>query len=197
MPRTAEANLALRSATRDKILDAAVWLFSRRGFHGTSVRAIADEAGVAQGLMYSHFRSKDDVLGALMGANIFDVQGTLAEADEGATAQEYVARLLHAARRAVGDNVDAWRLNYALRHQPEVLGRVAGQIDDFTGQLIEHLGKALSRRGVPNARTEAFLLFALVDGICQQYVLFMDACPIDAVIRAAAARYAGFQRRKR
>jgi AcrR family transcriptional regulator len=196
MPRTAEANLALRNATRHKVLDAAVRLFSRRGFHGTSVRAIAEEAGIAQGLLYSHFGSKDDVLAALMGANIFDVQATLTEADEGTTAEEYVSRLLQAAKRSVTEHIDAWRLNYALRHQPETLARVAGQIDDFTAQLIDHLSKALSRRGVPSAKAEAFLLFAMVDGICQQYVTYQDACPVDAVIRAAAARYAAFRRRK-
>jgi AcrR family transcriptional regulator len=197
MPRTAEANLALRNATRDKVLDAAVRLFSRRGFHGTSVRAIAEEAGIAQGLMYSHFKSKDDVLAALMRANIFDVQGTFAEAESETTAEGFVLRLLQSAKRAVAGHIDAWRLNYTIRHQPDVLARVAGPVDDFTSGVIEHLRKALAARGVPNAKTEAFLLFALVDGICQQYVMLMDACPVDAVIRAAAARYAGFKRRKR
>jgi AcrR family transcriptional regulator len=57
-----------RSAQVDKrraILDAAVAVFARQGFHGTRVADIADEAGVAYGLVYHYFRSKDEVLNTL------------------------------------------------------------------------------------------------------------------------------------
>jgi TetR/AcrR family fatty acid metabolism transcriptional regulator len=55
-------------ATADKrrlILDAAVRVFARRGFNGCRVSDIADEAGVAYGLVYHYFRSKDEVLDTL------------------------------------------------------------------------------------------------------------------------------------
>ncbi len=57
-----------RGAPVDKrraILDAAVAVFARQGFHGTRVADIADEAGVAYGLVYHYFRSKDEVLNTL------------------------------------------------------------------------------------------------------------------------------------
>ena len=47
------------------ILDAAVRVFARQGFHGCSVSDIADEAGVAYGLVYHYFDSKDEVLDTL------------------------------------------------------------------------------------------------------------------------------------
>ena len=50
---------------RRQILDAAVRVFARQGFHATRVSDIADEAGVASGLVYHYFRSKDEVLGEL------------------------------------------------------------------------------------------------------------------------------------
>ncbi|HEX3392235.1 MAG TPA: TetR/AcrR family transcriptional regulator [Solirubrobacteraceae bacterium] len=58
------------SATRAKgvpdrrraILDAAVKVFARQGFHACRVSDIADEAGVAYGLLYHYFPSKEDVL---------------------------------------------------------------------------------------------------------------------------------------
>jgi AcrR family transcriptional regulator len=61
------------SATRAKsipdrrraILDAAVKVFARQGFHACRVSDIADEAGVAYGLLYHYFPSKDDVLSTL------------------------------------------------------------------------------------------------------------------------------------
>jgi AcrR family transcriptional regulator len=50
---------------RRQILDAAVRVFARQGFHATRVSDIADEAGVAYGLVYHYFRSKDAVLNEL------------------------------------------------------------------------------------------------------------------------------------
>jgi TetR/AcrR family transcriptional regulator, fatty acid metabolism regulator protein len=57
-----------RSAPQDRrqaILDAAVRVFARRGFHACRVSDIADEAGVAYGLVYHYFGSKDSVLDTL------------------------------------------------------------------------------------------------------------------------------------
>ncbi|HVY97151.1 MAG TPA: TetR/AcrR family transcriptional regulator [Solirubrobacterales bacterium] len=50
---------------RRQILDAAIRVFARQGFHATRVSDIADEAGVAYGLVYHYFRSKDEVLNEL------------------------------------------------------------------------------------------------------------------------------------
>jgi len=47
---------------RRRILDAAVRVFARRGFHTSRVGDIAEEAGVAHGLLYHYFSSKDEVL---------------------------------------------------------------------------------------------------------------------------------------
>jgi TetR/AcrR family fatty acid metabolism transcriptional regulator len=57
-----------RQATADKrrmILDAAVRVFARQGFHTCRVADIADEAGVAYGLVYHYFASKEEILDTL------------------------------------------------------------------------------------------------------------------------------------
>ncbi len=50
---------------RRMILDAAVRVFAGQGFHACRVSDIADEAGVAYGLVYHYFASKDEVLDTL------------------------------------------------------------------------------------------------------------------------------------
>jgi AcrR family transcriptional regulator len=61
----AARNERLAAEKRRVILDAAVRVFARRGFNGCRVSDIADEAGVAYGLVYHYFRSKDEVLDTL------------------------------------------------------------------------------------------------------------------------------------
>jgi AcrR family transcriptional regulator len=58
----------MTAAATDKrrvILDAAVRVFARQGFHTCRVSDIADEAGVAYGLVYHYFSSKDQILDTL------------------------------------------------------------------------------------------------------------------------------------
>src|SRR5215468_9212277 len=50
---------------RRQILDAAIRVFAHQGFHSTRVSDIADEAGVAYGLVYHYFKSKEEVLNEL------------------------------------------------------------------------------------------------------------------------------------
>ena len=50
---------------RRQILDAAVQVFAREGFYGCRVSDIADEAGVAYGLVYHYFSSKEEILDTL------------------------------------------------------------------------------------------------------------------------------------
>jgi TetR/AcrR family transcriptional regulator, fatty acid metabolism regulator protein len=59
-------------AVEDKrrlLLDSAVRVFARKGFHASRVGDIAEEAGVAHGLLYHYFRSKDEVLEEVFNEN--------------------------------------------------------------------------------------------------------------------------------
>jgi AcrR family transcriptional regulator len=51
--------------TRSRILDAAIALFRERGFAGSSIRELAERAGMTTAAMYYHFQGKDQILEAL------------------------------------------------------------------------------------------------------------------------------------
>jgi TetR/AcrR family fatty acid metabolism transcriptional regulator len=51
-----------RSDKRERILDAAIKVFARSGYHGARVSDIAREAGIAYGLVYHYFRNKEEIL---------------------------------------------------------------------------------------------------------------------------------------
>ena len=66
---------------RRNILDAAIKVFARQGFHSTRVSDIADEAGVAYGLVYHYFNSKDEVLNELFSERWSLLLAAIEEAD--------------------------------------------------------------------------------------------------------------------
>jgi AcrR family transcriptional regulator len=55
-----------KSLRRDQIMGAAKEVFARKGFHATTIADIAKEAGLAYGLIYWYFDSKDELFHALM-----------------------------------------------------------------------------------------------------------------------------------
>ena len=72
------------TAAADKrrvILDAAMRVFARQGFHTCRVSDIADEAGVAYGLVYHYFSSKDEILDTMFLERWNVMLAAIAEAD--------------------------------------------------------------------------------------------------------------------
>jgi AcrR family transcriptional regulator len=67
---------------RRQILDAAIRVFARQGFHATRVSDIADEAGVAYGLVYHYFKSKEEVLNELFSERWLLLLAAIEETDQ-------------------------------------------------------------------------------------------------------------------
>ncbi len=81
----APARTSVAVDKRRQILDAAIRVFARQGFHSTRVADIADEAGVAYGLVYHYFSSKDEVLNELFTERWSLLLAAIDEADAGSS----------------------------------------------------------------------------------------------------------------
>lgn len=66
LPRTKGQYEAMRTATGNKIHSAAIKLFAKKGFAATSVQDIAEGAGISIGLMYRHYKTKEDLFNELV-----------------------------------------------------------------------------------------------------------------------------------
>lgn len=51
-----------KKTTREKILEASIELFSRRGYDGVSIRNITKEVGIKESSLYNHFTNKEEIL---------------------------------------------------------------------------------------------------------------------------------------
>src|SRR5437763_9077304 len=72
---------------RRELLDAAVRVFARKGFRAARVGDIAEEAGVAHGLLYHYFRSKEELLETIFREtwrDVLDAVRSVEETDESA-----------------------------------------------------------------------------------------------------------------
>lgn len=67
--------------TRDRLARAALELFTLRGYHATTTPLIAERAGVAEGTIYRHFASKDELLSEIYRAGVRLFATVVREAD--------------------------------------------------------------------------------------------------------------------
>ena len=192
-PRTAEQNEQIRATSRERILGHALALFAEHGYERTSVRMIADAAGISQGLLYNYFDGKQALLHAIFEESVADVRESFALADAAPPA-ERLERLIRGSFDVLKRNMAFWRLSYSVRMQGAVLQGLGPALHEWTATIRRTLHGYLRDAGVPQPDIEAAALFALIDGISQHYVLDPDRYPLDAVIELVIARYSSASR---
>lgn len=91
MPRV---STAYEQSQREKILRAAVTCFSRRGYHQTTIQDICDEADLSKGGLYTYFRSKEEILAAVVDGSVtMMLEDAKAAAASGTTVLERLNRV--------------------------------------------------------------------------------------------------------
>ncbi|WP_347550990.1 TetR/AcrR family transcriptional regulator [Pseudalkalibacillus hwajinpoensis] len=78
------------------IIEAAMHLFAKKGFHSTSIQEIANESGISKGAVYLHFQSKDDVLYSIFAYHYEKLKANISEAKlDSITPEERLKKLLY------------------------------------------------------------------------------------------------------
>jgi AcrR family transcriptional regulator len=171
---TGEAGDASRAdATRERLIDAAAELFARRGYAGTSIRAVTQAAGVSVSAANYHFGSKRDLLVAVCRRRV-------------APMNETRLRALDALEARLGEQPPALEdllrifLEPACRQSPdghrgarEVVARLYADPPEIVAELKRELFGpvrermvSLLRRALPDATPEAVALaFQLTIGV--------------------------------
>ena len=128
-----------------KIERAALYLFTRKGFHGTTVREIAKKAGVSMGKLYIYYDTKEDIF-----IDLVNHQGRKMEAIRqkeliplmASLDPDSLRKLAKAIGRVVSENLDYWRLMYIdvveFRHKHFIhsFREIAGGLRTYANAVI-------------------------------------------------------------
>ena len=148
-----------REATREQVLAAAARVFAARGFHATSLDAVAEEAGFSRGAVYYNFADKEELFLELLDRRCAeraqDLREVFADTDEDdvqATSQRAQVAADHALDAMTGDT--EWRALYLefLAHAARDAAfrrRFAKRCADMRGALDE----LVTQRTAPVADT--------------------------------------------
>jgi TetR/AcrR family fatty acid metabolism transcriptional regulator len=127
----AGSRAAAAADKRRQILDAAIRVFATRGFHACRVSDVADEAGVAYGLVYHYFGSKEEILNTLFTERWQIMLDAIAEIDR---QQEVPAR--DKLYLVAGFIIDSYR------HEPDLMKVIIVEVTRAANSFgREHLAK--------------------------------------------------------
>jgi len=175
---------------RRQILDAAVRTFARKGFHASRVGDIAEEAGVAHGLLYHYFDSKDAVLKAVFQENwgvLLDRIGSVEETDEPAADQlRHIATIILRTWLHLPDVVRVVIQEFG--RSPELaerIGDLAQPIELFQRVIERGIARGEFREDI-DPRVAATIVYGGIDELLTAWVL--DRLPAGEADVAAAEK---------
>jgi len=146
MPNIKPVNLDNRTVRR--ILAAALAVWSRAGYHGSSLQDVADEAGVAKSLLHYHFASKEHLLIELQSVHFRGLAEAVRERlasrppspESALDALEQVWRSIVATQKQFPFAFEVWRASTGNR---AVRARLHAYDDEMTALLGDGLARAL------------------------------------------------------
>jgi TetR/AcrR family transcriptional regulator, fatty acid metabolism regulator protein len=166
-----------RGDKRQRILDAAVKVFAKRGFHATRVSDVASAAGVADGTIYLYFKSKDALLVSLFENHVERLLAFLEkELPRAASPSEKLKRIVEVQLGLLeGERDLAEVVTVILRQSTKLMKQYAAPkfnayLDAIAGVVAEGQATGEIRKDVtPHLAARA--IFGALDGIAMTWAL--------------------------
>jgi AcrR family transcriptional regulator len=179
------------SLTIDKrrvLLEAAVRVFARRGFHAARVGDIAEEAGVAHGLLYHYFSSKEEVLETIFRETWADLLAAVRDVEEsGEPAQEQLRQVAAILLRSWRRDPDLVRVLVRGVTRSSELDRRVGDVGDAFAaieRIVRRGQEAGELRPEIDARLTSVIFYGAIEELLTGWVLELLPDSDEDVARA-------------
>jgi AcrR family transcriptional regulator len=184
MPRTSAQNDRIRQATREQILKTALSLFCDKGYYATSIEEIAKQAQISKGLLYHYFKSKAEVLVALVDLRIDEVLLVMNAAKAEPTPAEQIRHIVEGALADVQRQPDVFRFYLNLFSQPNldpIATQSSQKLKDEQARQFEVQTQMFERLGVENPRVRSLYFSATLQGIMLMFSTYPENFPLEAM----------------
>lgn len=107
--------------TKEKIQNAALKLFSEKGFNGATTSEIAGEAGVAEGTIFRYFPTKKDLLMGVVNPVIVESLRDVIEKTKHSSPQEFLEAVLYNRLGLISQNIELVKIIVSeIQFHPEI-----------------------------------------------------------------------------
>ena len=189
MPRTPEQFEKIREGKRRQIMETALRLFAREGFHNTSISMIAREAGISKGLMYNYFESKEALISVIIEEGIQEMLAIFDPDKDGVLTSHEFEYFVGKSFDVLTANTTYWKLYFSILMQPGMYEMVKNKYEHVITESMQIITDYYRRKGLKNPETEAILFGAVMDGISMNYLLSPDLFPLEEMKKIIIERF--------
>ena len=180
------------SGTIDRLFTAAVDLFGERGYAGATIDDIVERAGIAKGTVYYHFRSKSELVSALLDDGLRRLAASFRSEIEGAQGGAAALRALVHAELAYIERYQAFaklvmsEMWHADRDWRDSLGTLREEyVGVFAGVLSRGIAEGAFRADL-DVQTTASTVFGMIATAALDWLAFDREAALDVVERRLA-----------
>lgn len=180
-PRTKDQFETIRSEKIKLIHEVGLSLFAQNGFESTSVSMLAKKAGISKGLMYSYFKSKEDLLKEIILDGMDHFMDFLIIDDINNVQKQELTDFIEGSISDLKSDPDFYKLYFSLSLQPKVLAIIGDELMRIFGQVFNAFNNYYEKIGDKNPYVKARYILAVFDGIGMHYIVDTENFPLDEV----------------
>ena len=184
MPRTPEENERIREIAKEKIRNAAMELFIKKGYHSTSVQEVANFAGISKGLLYNYFAGKEELLANMVEARIKEIVNVMSEAAALEDPREQLKVIINGAIDNVYARPYIFRFYLHLQTQPEndvILNKYSQKLIEENAKQFEFQCEIFAKLGVDTPRKRSLYFSSTLQGIMLMISTYPQKFPIEEI----------------
>lgn len=160
---------------QEKILIAALQLFAQEGFHATSTRHIARQAGVSEGLIFRHFGNKEGLLHAVLEEGEQRIKLLFVEIVMETDPLEVIRKAIEMPGTIDEADYEFWKLQYKLKWELEVSS------DKKMEPLKMALSNAFRKLNYASPEMEAQLILLFIEGFGSEVLKGASLDPVEMI----------------
>lgn len=191
-PRKREDNEKIREQTSIRLLEGALKVFAKHGYHASSMSEIAKEAGVSKGLAYHYFSSKEDLLVSIAEQRLQQYLPLFKGLNEIVDAEERLNFLINFVSDELVKKTDELRFYNALYLHADGVCAIGKAMKKYQAQFDQQFlaeKKLLRDLGFTNPELEAIYLRSILQGISLEYMLSPKDYPLQQMLEMLISRY--------
>lgn len=178
-PRTKTQLENIKKLKRLLILDSALEIFAENGYHASSIQMISKKAGISKGLMYNYFKSKEDLLRAIINKFIEEAWMFFDFNKDGVLSEDEFFYFIEKSIESISNNFHAWKLYTALMFQTDVTDIAFKNIDFKQDDYVSMLLKFFEKINSKNPYEELMLFSVILKGVTVMYISDTQKFPIN------------------
>lgn len=167
---------------QEKIVQSALELFAKEGYHATSTSKVAKHAGVSEGLIFRHYTNKEGLLQAILEEGERRIKALYIDIVMDPVPKEVIRKTIEMTSQIDESDYDFWKLQFKLKWELEVSG------DEKMEPLKMALTNAFSKLEYEEPDLEAGLILLFIDGLASS-VLKGSSIDAEAMTQFLLKKY--------